>query len=123
MVSIKLQHLSDGRYVTDPFISKDEWISVLHQAEDTGRSGQIDALLHFLRMSGNKGTCADFAKVNGTNSDSVRSLVTNFGKYVQKALGNRFRMESSESEEKILGRKGRSGRSGRNSQMPFSNTF
>lgn len=116
METIKLKHLPDGRYVTDPFITEDEWLSVLRAAETVGKSGQIDALLRFFRMPGNKGTCTAVAKAHGTNSDSVRSLITNFGKYVQKALDNRFRVESSESTEdtywpipmlgKNLGKKG-----------------
>ena len=116
METIKLNPFPDGRYVTDPFISKEEWLSVLRDAEKAGKSGQIDALLRFFRMPGHKGTCAAVAKAHGINRDSVRSLITNFGRYVQKALGNRFKVESSDSSEetywpipmlgKDLGKKG-----------------
>lgn len=113
---IKLKHLPDDTYVTDPFITKDEWLSVLRGAEKVGKAGQVDALLRFFRMPGHKGTCAAVAKAYETNSDSVRSLITNFGKYVQIALDNRFKVESSDSTEvtywpismlgKDLGKKG-----------------
>lgn len=116
METIKLKHLSDGSYVTDPFISTNEWITVLKEAENAGKSGQIDALLRFFRMPDHKGTCSAVAKSHGTNSDSVRSLITNFGKFTQKALGNRFKVESSDNEDdrywpipmlgKDLGKKG-----------------
>ena len=116
METIKLQHLPDGRYITDSFITKEEWLTVLRAAEKEGKEGQIQSLLRFFRMPDHKGTCTMVAKAHGTNSDSVRSLITNFGKYVQKALGNSFRVESSESEDeaywpipmlgKNLGKKG-----------------
>lgn len=113
---IKLQHLPDGSYVTDPFITKDEWLTVLHTAEKEGKGGQIDSLLRFFRMPSNKATCKAVAKEYGTDAESERSLITNFGKFTKKALGDRFRVESSDSEEdtfwpipmlgKNLGKKG-----------------
>ena len=116
METIKLKHLPDGQFVTDSFVSSDEWISVLHEAEIEGKISQIQALLRFFRMPAHKGTCSAVAKVNGTSSDSERSLITNFGMFTRKALGNRFIVESSESEDerywpipmlgKDLGKKG-----------------
>ncbi len=116
MDTIKLKHLPDGRFVTDPFITSDEWLSVLREAGIEGKTGQIQALLRFFRMPAHKGTCSAVAKVYGTNSDSERSLITNFGMYTRKALGNRFIVESSESDDerywpipmlgKDLGKKG-----------------
>lgn len=116
METIKLKHLPDGQFVTDSFISSDEWISVLREAEMEGKISQIQALLRFFRMPAHKGTCSAVAKVNGTSSDSERSLITNFGMFTRKALGNRFIVESSESEDerywpipmlgKDLGKKG-----------------
>ena len=116
MEVIKLQHLPDGSYVTDPFITKDEWLSVLHAAEQEGKGGQVDSLLRFFRMPSNRGTCKAVAKEYGTDAESERSLITNFGKFTKKALGDRFRVESSDSEEdtfwpipmlgKNLGKKG-----------------
>ena len=99
METIKLIHHPDGRYVTAPFITTDEWLSVLQEAEKTGRSGQIGALLRFFWMLDHKGTCKAVAKKYGTDSESERSHITHFGKFTQKALGNRFRVESSDSEE------------------------
>ena len=113
---IKLKHLPDDTYITDPFITAEEWFSVLQEAETAGKSGQIDALLRFFRMPDHKGTCKAIAKKYGTDSDSERSHITQFGKFTQKTLGNRFRVESSDSEEdtywpipmlgKYLGKKG-----------------
>lgn len=116
MDSIKLKHLPDDTYVTDTFITTDEWLSVLQAAEKEGKASQIEALLRFFRMPSHKGTCSAVAKQNGTNSESERSYITNFGMFTRKALGNRFRVESSDSEEdtywpipmlgKNLGKKG-----------------
>ena len=113
---IKLQHLPDDSYVTDPFITKDEWLTVLRAAEKEGKGSQMDSLLRFFRMPANKGTCKAVAKEYGTDFESERSLITNFGMFTQKALGDRFRVESSESEDnrywpipmlgKNLGKKG-----------------
>ncbi len=113
---IKLQHLPDGSYVTDPFITKDEWLTVLRAAETEGKGSQMDSLLRFFRMPDNKGTCKAVAKEYGTDFESERSLITNFGMFTQKALGDRFRVESSEGEKdtywpipmlgKNLGKKG-----------------
>ena len=113
---IKLQHLPDDSYVTDPFITKDEWLTVLHAAEKEGKGSQLDSLLRFFRMPANKGTCKAVAKEYGTDAESERSLITNFGMFTQKALGNRFRVESSDGEKdtywpipmlgKNLGKKG-----------------
>ena len=113
---ITLQHLPDGSYVTDPFITKDEWLTVLRSAEKEGKRSQVDSLLRFFRMPANKGTCKAVAKEYGTDFESERSFITNFGMFAQKALGDRFRVESSESEEnkywpipmlgKDLGKKG-----------------
>ena len=113
---IKLQHLPDDSYVTDPFITKDEWLTVLRATEKEGKGSQMDSLLRFFRMPANKGTCKAVAKEYGTDFESERSLITNFGMFTQKALGDRFRVESSESEDnrywpipmlgKNLGKKG-----------------
>lgn len=113
---IKLQHLPDGSFVTDPFITKDEWLTVLRAAETEGKGSQMDSLLRFFRMPDNKGTCKAVAKEYGTDFESERSLITNFGMFTQKALGDRFRVESSEGEKdtywpipmlgKNLGKKG-----------------
>ncbi len=113
---IKLQHLPDDSYVTDPFITKDEWLTVLRAAEKEAKGNQLDSLLRFFRMPANKGTCKAVAKEYGTDFESERSLITNFGMFTQKALGNRFRVESSGSEDnrywpipmqgKNLGKKG-----------------
>ena len=99
MEIIKLQHLPDGRYITEPFITKEEWLTVLRAAEIGGKEGQIQSLLRFFRMTDHKGTCKAVAKKYGTDSESERSYITQFGKFTQKALGNRFRVKSSESEE------------------------
>ena len=113
---IKLQHLPDDTYVTDPFITRDEWLSVLLAAEKEGKASQIETLLRFFRMPLHKGTCTAVAKQYGTNNESERSFITNFGRFTRKALGDRFRVESSDSEEdtywpipmlgKNLGKKG-----------------
>lgn len=102
METVKLKHLADGTYVTDPFITKDEWLSVLNAAEKTGREPQIDALLMFLRSPQNKGTCTDIGKEYGMGYNSVRNLVVNFGKFTQKFLGKRFRIEREENEEETF---------------------
>lgn len=97
METIKLIHHPDGRYDTAPFITEDEWLSILLKAEKAGKSGQVDALLWFFRMPEHKGTCLDVAKAYGTTHGSVRSLIIHFAQYVQKTLGNRFRVERSDS--------------------------
>ena len=115
METIKLKHLPDDTYVTDPFITTDEWLSVLQAAEDRG--DVLPAAHEGNGEPGNRqGTCSAVAKQNGTNSESERSYITNFGMFTRKALGNRFRVESSASEEdtywpipmlgKNLGKKG-----------------
>lgn len=116
METIKLKHLPDDSYVTDPFIMKDEWLTVLRSAEKEGKRSQVDSLLRFFRMPANKGTCKAVAKEYGTDFESERSLITNFGMFTQKALGDRFRVESSDSDKdtywpismlgKNLGKKG-----------------
>ncbi len=93
MEIFKLQHLPDGRYITEPFITKEEWLTVLRAAETEGKEGQIQSLLRFFRMSGQKATCKAVAKEYGTDSESERSHITHCGKFTQKTLG-RFRMES-----------------------------
>lgn len=115
MEIIKLQHLPDGRFITEPFITKEEWLTVLRAAEIEGKEGQIQSLLRFFRMSDHKGTCKAVAKEYGTDSESERSHITHFGKFTQKTLG-RFRMESADNTEdtywpipmlgKELGKKG-----------------
>ena len=115
MDTIKLQHLPDGRYVTEPFITKEEWLIVLRASENEGKGGQIQSLLRFFRMSDHKGTCKAVAKEYGSDSESERSRITHFGKFTQKTLG-RFRMESDDNTEdtywpipmlgKDLGKKG-----------------
>ena len=113
---ITLQHLPDGSYVTDPFITKDEWLTVLHAAEKEGKGNQLGSLLRFFRMPANKGTCKAVAKEYGTDFQLERNYITDFGMFTRKALGNRFRVESSEGEKdsywpismlgKELGKKG-----------------
>ena len=90
---------SDGGLETDPFVSTEEWLSVLNAAEKAGRNQDIDVLLMFLRRNQQKGTCKDVGKEYGIPVDTVRKMVENFTRFTQKALGRRFRMESSSNDE------------------------
>lgn len=99
MDKIKLEHHSDGTYTTPAFITAQEWLFVLKEAEKNGNLNQLGALLRFFRMPSHKGTCKAVGKVYDANPESERSLITNFGMFVQKALGSRFRVESSDSED------------------------
>ena len=116
MDTIKMQHLPDGSYVTDPFITKDEWLNVIRALEKGGWLNQLNCLLRFFRMPSNKGTCKAVAKEYGTDAKSEKNHITNLGMFAQKALGNRFQVESSDSDHetycaipmlgKDLGKKG-----------------
>ncbi len=102
METIKLKRLPDGTYVTDPFVTRDEWLSVLRAAEKTGREQQIGALLMFLRSPHNKRTCTDIGKEYGMSYKAVNNIVVNFGRFSQKFLGNKFRIEREENKEEAF---------------------
>ena len=102
METIKLKRLPDGTYVTDPFITKDEWLSVLREAEKTGRDQQIGTLLMFLRSPQSKRTCTDIGKEYGMSYKAVNNIVVNFGRFSQKFLGNKFRIEREENKEDVF---------------------
>ena len=97
ITTYKLQH-EDNRYWTDPILSESEWLDVLHLAESRKNEMQLNTLLMFFYQPGHKATCSAIGKAYCLKTGSVRSLIMNFGKFVIKASGKDFRIESSDSE-------------------------
>ena len=94
----KLQHEGD-RYWTDPILSQDEWLDVLHLADSNKKGFLLDYLLMFFYQPGHKATCSAVGKVYSLKADNVRNRIMNFGQFVVKSCGKNFRIESAESEK------------------------
>lgn len=78
----------DGFYSCDIGITKEEWLSIL---QDKGTLLSFkDALLRFFYMPEHKGTCTAVSNVMGKKPGTLNILISKFGSYVQKKLGNRF---------------------------------
>lgn len=94
METIKLQN-RNGYFYSEPFITQDEWLDILYASEKAGHQNQIDNLLRFLRSKDNKATCAQIGKEYGVHFTSANRLVSSFGEFAQRHLGNRFRLEEA----------------------------
>ena len=87
MKTIKEQQIGD-LYTCDIGISKDEWLSIL---QDKGTSDRVkDALLCFYYMPNHRGSCTLVGKAMNRNPYSLNSLVTQFGKKIQRLYKDQF---------------------------------
>lgn len=99
METIKLQHLPDDRYVTDAFITQDEWLQILKEADRQKRYKQLDTLMMFFRMPNHKSYCSEIAREYSTTLTAVNSTVTHFARFALKQIDNRVRVEQAEGEK------------------------
>lgn len=96
MITYKLQK-ENGRYFTEPFLSKEEWLSVLRAADDSKHSRQLDVIRMFFYQPDHKATCTKIGKEYSMNPTAVNSLVQHFGRFVQNNCEKQFRLEDDES--------------------------
>jgi len=92
METFKLELSPEKEYFTTPILGKEEWSKLLLTVERK-HPRQLEALLMFLRQSGHKSSCAALAKEYSISFAMINSLIMNFGKFVIKETGNRFRIE------------------------------
>ena len=93
MSTYKLK-VQDGQFITEPIFSEDEWLSILHMADNGQHRRQIDVLRMFLCQPGHKATCSKVGKEYSLNATAVNSLVVHFCKFAQKTAGKDFIVES-----------------------------
>lgn len=101
MVTYKLQ-IENGRYFTEPILSKEEWLTVLHTADNPKHSRQLDVIRMFIYQPGHKATCAKIGKEYSMNPTAVNSLVQHFCHYVQNNCGKEFRLEAHENNKETF---------------------
>ncbi len=98
MKTYKLQK-ENGQYFTEPILNEEEWLQVLHSADNDQHRRQLDVIRMFLCQPGHKATCSKVGKEYSMNDTAVNSLVVHFCKFVQKSSGKDFRVESHESTD------------------------
>lgn len=94
----KLQHEGD-RYWTEPILSSDEWLEILHLAESNKKGFLLDCLLMFFYQPSHKSTCSAVGNAYSLKANNIRNRIMNFGKFVERSCGKDFRIESHESEK------------------------
>lgn len=96
METYKLQHSIEKGFYTEPILNKEEWLELLPTVEKK-HPRQLEALLMFLRQLGHKSSCTALAKEYSVSFAMINSLIMNFGKFVVKETGNKFRIEEHDS--------------------------
>lgn len=89
----------NGKYFTEPILSRIEWLKILHEADNGRHRRQLEILQMFLCQSGHKSTCSQIGKEYSCNINAVNSHVTQFCKFAQSISGKDFRVERFESSE------------------------
>jgi len=101
MTTYKLQK-EDKRFFTEPILSEDEWLQVLHLSEDDKRKRQINTLLMFFYQPEHKATCAAIGKEYSMDDRAVKSLITHYCQFVKSACDKDFRIECYESTDEAF---------------------
>lgn len=101
MVTYKLNK-EDKRYFTEPILSEEEWLNVLHLSDNDKHRRQVNTLLMFFYQPEHKATCAAVGKEYSMDYTAVNSLITHFGQFVKAVYGKEFRIESHESQEETF---------------------
>lgn len=97
MTTYKLT-IINGQFATEPILTKDEWINILHASDNSQHRKQIEALRMFLYQPGHKATCSRIGKEYTISPASVNSLIVHFCIFAQKSSKKEFRIEDSDSE-------------------------
>lgn len=97
-VTYKLR-IIDGQYATEPILTKEEWLTVLHAADNDKHRRQLEVLRMFLYQPGHKATCSKVGKAYSMSDSAVNLLVQHFGKFAQKNCGKDFQIETNDGRE------------------------
>ncbi len=87
----------NGEYICDIDVSVEEWKKVLQDERDGNSVKQLKYLQLIYAEPEHKSTCKNLSEKYGENPQSYNSVITNFGRYVQKRL-NRFKVVGTEGE-------------------------
>lgn len=101
MIKYKLQQEND-RSFTEPILSEEEWLTVLHKSDNDKHQHQLNVLLMFFYQSDHKSTCTAIEKEYSMGTRTVNMHVVNYGKYVKKVCGKEFFIEQYESSEEVF---------------------
>lgn len=91
------EEIIDGIYTVNTGISTDEWIKILKD-EKLMRSTYKETLLKFYKEPEHKSTCKNLSDKYGRLPQSYTSIITHFGRAVQRKL-NRFRIIGVDGKE------------------------
>lgn len=86
----------DGTFLTDPILSKDEWLSILHAADKDKRRSWLDVLKMFLYQPGHKAPCSLIGKEYSMDANAIKQRMVLFCQFAQKVSGKEFRVEDSD---------------------------
>lgn len=89
----------NGQYFTEPILNEEEWLQVLHSADNDQHRRQLDVLRMFLHQPGHKAACSVVGKEYSLNDTAVNSLVVHFCKFARKNSGKDFRVECHENTD------------------------
>lgn len=93
MAKFKLKH-EENRYWTEPILTTEEWLDILHRSQDAKHRRQLNVLLMFYYQPEHKSTCAAIGKEYSMDSTAVNSLIVHFGKHVQAICDKDISIES-----------------------------
>lgn len=101
MQEIKQYITPDKEYLSDSVITRDEWFDILMAVPDD-RMKQIDTLLMFFRAAGHCSSCSAIEKEYSIRSSAVNRMIISFNQFAKKFVGNRFRIESADSNDEVF---------------------
>lgn len=101
MQEIKQHITPDKEYLCDSVITRDEWFDILMAVPDD-RMKQIDTLLMFFRAAGHCSSCSAIEKEYSIRSSAVNRMIISFNQFAKKFVGNRFRIESADSNDEVF---------------------
>lgn len=97
-----LQVNTDKEYFTEPILSKEEWLDVLHKTDNSKHKRQMEVLYMFFRQPGHKASCSVIAKEYSMNVTAVNSLIVHFCQYVQECSGKSFSIEDPDDNSETF---------------------
>ena len=81
---IQKLEVKNGGYTTAPILTESEWKEMLDKVDLDSHGRQFEILLMFYRKAEHKATCKQIGSDFSLKASSVRSIITNFCRYIKK---------------------------------------
>lgn len=99
---IQKLEVKNGGYTTAPILTESEWKEMLDKVDLDSHGRQFEILLMFYRKAEHKATCKQIGSDFSLKASSVRSIITNFCRYIKKEAPVSISIQQNDSNEETF---------------------